>query len=119
MYAVDTDGRLWFINMKNGEWERADNPQEPEEEKVDYGSMRGFEMSFAYERAADAIKNECVRHDHADALEDGWFDLDSADEPLEDEVAYLESRRLLQRHPEYPEWVTICDEGEPLPEVAA
>lgn len=27
LYAVDVEGLLWFINMRTGVWERADNPQ--------------------------------------------------------------------------------------------
>lgn len=88
------------------------------EEYNEIHHMRGIEMTLAYERAAGAIEAECVSPEpHEDALENGWYDLGSADDPLDDEVAYLESRRLLARHPEHPEWVTICDEGDPLPEV--
>lgn len=29
LYGLDRRGRIWFINMKNGEWELADQPQEP------------------------------------------------------------------------------------------
>lgn len=88
------------------------------EEYNEIHHMRGIEMTLAYERAAMAIENECVRELREDRLDTGWYDLESADSELDDEVAYLESRRLLERHPEHPEWVTICDEGEPLPEVA-
>jgi hypothetical protein len=77
------------------------------------------EMSLAYEHAADAIKCDCIKEEHEDQLEDGWWDLASTDLDLTDEVAYLDSRRLLQRHVMHPDWVTICDEGEPLPAVLA
>lgn len=85
--------------------------------KITRRDFRGIEMSFAYERAGGAIESECaVAVPHEDPLENGWYDLSSADDTLDDEVAYLESRRLLQRHPERREWVTILDEGDPLPE---
>lgn len=83
-------------------------------------NFRLSEMSFAYERAAGVIESECVvAEPHVDALENGWFDLESTSVELDDEVAYLESRNLLQRHPEHPHWVTIRDEGDPLPGVDA
>jgi hypothetical protein len=76
------------------------------------------EMSFAYERASGVIESHC-----ATAYQEGddytYYDLATAGiEDLEDEVAYLESRKLILRHRENPNWVAICDEGEPLGEVA-
>jgi hypothetical protein len=88
-------------------------------QKLAADKMRGFEMSFAYERATGMIENSCIKEEHEDALENGWYDLASSDEDLTDEVAYLDSRRLLMRHPGNPQLVTICDEGEPLPESEA
>lgn len=86
------------------------------EEYNEIHKCRLIEMSLAYERAVDAIESSCTVQEHHEPLENGWYDLSSADESLDDEVAYLDSRRLLQRHPEHPDWVTILDEGEPLPE---
>ena len=79
--------------------------------------FRDVEMSFAYERAAGVIESHCTV-----AKRDGlevWYDLDSADEDIWDEIDYLTFRRLLARDPEHPSWVNICDEGEPLPESEA
>lgn len=80
--------------------------------------MRLSEMSFAYERASGAIESSCISQVHDDPLENGWYDLETADEDLDDEVAYLESRNLLQRHPEHRQWVVIQDEGEPIEKAA-
>jgi hypothetical protein len=76
--------------------------------------LRKIERSLAYSMASGIIESEClcVQMGEEDCE---WRDLNSANTPLEDEVAYLESRRLIERHPEHREWVTICDEGEPLP----
>jgi hypothetical protein len=73
------------------------------------------EMGFAYERAAGMIESHCTMEEHVEDLENGWYDLGSSNIDLSDEVAYLESRRLIQRHPEHPAWVTIADEGDPYP----
>ena len=83
--------------------------------------LRLIEMSLAYERAAERIRNECsVAEPHQDALEDGWYDLSTSDEDLTDEIRYLESRGLIQYHPQHKTWVTLCDEGEPaVPPAAA
>lgn len=86
------------------------------EEYNEIHNCRLIEMGLAYERAGGAIESSCTVQEHHEPLENGWYDLSSADESLDDEVAYLDSRRLLQRHPEHPDWVTILDEGEPLPE---
>jgi hypothetical protein len=50
-------------------------------------------------------------------MDEGWYDLTSSDEDLSDEVAYLDARRFLQRHPQNQHWVIIQDEGELLEEV--
>lgn len=33
LYGVDQEGRVWFIDMRNGEWALHGNPTEPEVEK--------------------------------------------------------------------------------------
>lgn len=79
--------------------------------------MRGIEQTLAYERATDILTSECVPVEIAEEFQDGWYDLDSADAlvfDLKEMVAYLDSRRLLQHHPEHPQWVILLDEGEPL-----
>lgn len=79
--------------------------------------LRVLELSFAYDRATALIESECsVIVDTNDRMDLEWYDLSSTEEDLTEEVSYLESRRLLQQHPEHPRWVMICDEGEPLPE---
>jgi hypothetical protein len=75
--------------------------------------LRMIEMSFAYERAAGVIESECVPQG-SNCYGDMWFDLASATVDLTDEVLYLDSRRLLERSLENPQWVIILDEGEPL-----
>lgn len=67
--------------------------------------LRLIEMSFAFERASGAIESSCL-------FEQDWFDLESADEDLTDEIAYLESRQLLEHHPDHPSWVAIRNESE-------
>lgn len=79
--------------------------------------FRLSEMTFAYERAAGVIESECALAQPAGEDEEGWYDLDTSDDDLTDEVSYLDSRRLLQHHPEHPHWVILLDEGEPLEEV--
>ncbi len=76
--------------------------------------LGSLERTFAYEQASGLISSCCVVEE-TDGL-DQFYDLDSAEVDLSNEVAYLDSRRLLERHPEHPRWVMICDEDEPLPE---
>lgn len=33
LYGIDQQGRVWFIDMRNGEWALHGNPTEPEVEK--------------------------------------------------------------------------------------
>lgn len=89
--------------------------------KITRRDFRAIEMSLAYQAARDAIECCDLAAPHENSMEDFWYNLkpDRHEEMFDDEVAYLESRRLLQRHPEHPEWVTILDEGEPLPEEEA
>jgi hypothetical protein len=75
------------------------------------------EMTFAFERASGAIESSCVVVETAEGFQYGWYDLDSVDTTgidIEDEISYLDARRLLLHHPENPRWVTLLDEGEPL-----
>jgi hypothetical protein len=80
-------------------------------EKRTARDLRKIELSFAYDLASGWIDAETNKAgDNFD-----WHDLATAEVDLSDAVDYLESRRLLERHPEHPEWVRICDEDEPLP----
>jgi hypothetical protein len=80
--------------------------------------LRKIELSFAYELASSWIDSETLPSyaKNKEPLLD-WHDLATADADLSDAMAYLESRRLIERHPEHPTWVRICDEDEPLPAV--
>lgn len=90
------------------------------EESEESGEFEELERSLAYEMASGIIEGNCERV-HTDSTE-LWYNLASAtggdDQPIDlsEEAGYLESRRLLRRHPENAQWVSICDEGEPLPE---
>jgi hypothetical protein len=79
--------------------------------------LRALESEFAYERAVGMIESSCLTVEEEDL--NAWYDLDTGEVCLEDEVTYLDSRRLLLHHSEHPNWVKICDEGEPLPQVKA
>lgn len=80
--------------------------------------MSLIEMSFAYEHAAGILESSCVMAESAGELENGWYDLDTAEVELDDEIAYLESRSLLRRHPDHPSWAIVQDEGDPIGEEA-
>ena len=79
--------------------------------------MRLAEMSFAYERASGVIETHCPNVE-VSGDDYTYYDLSNVEVgvDVDDEVAYLESRRLLLRHATYPHWVAICDEGEPIGE---
>jgi hypothetical protein len=49
---------------------------------------------------------------HFDIGKDGVDSL--AAEHVAEMVKYLDMRGLLQRHPDNPDWVTLCDESEPI-----
>jgi hypothetical protein len=80
--------------------------------------LRKIELSFAYKRASGVIESSCVPQLVTEEFVE-WWDLESAEENISGEIAYLESRRLIERHPEHPTWVRICDEDEPLPDLNA
>ncbi len=76
--------------------------------------LRDLEKSFAFERASGVIESECIA-EPAGEDENGWWDLDSTEMDLSQEVEYLESRSLLKHHPAHPNWVMIVDsEDEPF-----
>lgn len=77
--------------------------------------LRAIERSLAYEQASQMVDSSCLLRT---AGSDTWIDLASAEIDLSDEVAYLEARGLLMRHGDHPEWVMVCDEGEPCSPVA-
>jgi hypothetical protein len=72
-----------------------------------------IEQSLAYEHAASVIESHCVVQKTADLVQ--YYDLASAEIDVTEEAMYLDSRRLLERHPEHLLWVLIRDEDEPLP----
>ena len=77
------------------------------------------EMGLAFELAAGVIESHCTAvelpEDDDDYDFNTWYDLDTASvEEIEQEVDYLDSRRLLLHHPSNPRWVSFCDEGEPI-----
>lgn len=76
--------------------------------------LRVIEMSLAYGQAAGIIQSSCIVAELAGEFDDGWYDLATSDVELSDEIAYLESRRLLQRHLERENWVIIRGEADPL-----
>jgi len=74
--------------------------------------LRSLEKSFAFERASGVIESECIADGEDETY---WWDLDTAAEDLSQEVEYLESRGLLTRHPDNPNWVMLADnEDEPF-----
>lgn len=119
---LDEDGFLAAI--KATRWERPECVQvfvERQEEMIFtqiYPPVpsRLAEMTFAYERAVGVIESSCVTEETEGP--ESYYDLDSVDTgtDLEDEVEYLDSRKLLIHHPDHPRWVMICDEGEPVEE---
>jgi hypothetical protein len=75
-----------------------------------------IEAQFAYLDACAQIEA------HAEIVEDPdddsqWFDSKGTDTDISEEVAYLESRRLIVRHPKATQWIQLCDESEPQPVV--
>jgi hypothetical protein len=77
--------------------------------------MRAAEMTFAYERATGVIESSCLTVE-VPGDDYTWYDLATATDDLDDEIAYLDSRRLLIRSGS--SLIAFCDEGEPLGEVA-
>ncbi len=72
--------------------------------------------TLTYERASGAIQSDCNVVAPAGGLEEGWYDLDTAEADLSIEIDYLDARRLLERHPDHPNWIILRDEGDPLDE---
>ena len=77
--------------------------------------MRGVEMTLAYKLASGLIESSCLTVE-VPGDDYTWYDLATATDPLGDEIAYLDSRRLLIRSGS--SLIAICDEGEPIGEVA-
>ncbi len=76
-------------------------------------SLRALEASLAYERAAGVIESHSLVIRGDGDLQ--FYDLESCDlegEDLQGEMEYLDSRKLLIRHPENSHWVAIRDEAE-------
>jgi hypothetical protein len=90
--------------------------EQQERTMAEPSDLRAIEMTLAYEQASGILESSCnyIKENSGDDPDSFWLDLGSLDEDLDDEIAYLESRRLLERHPEHAGWVRICDEGEPL-----
>lgn len=76
--------------------------------------LRELELCFAYECASGVIESSCVMAAEVGCMK--FYNLRSAEVDVTDEVRYLQSRRLLDLHPDNPHWVSVRDEGEPLPE---
>ena len=77
--------------------------------------MREIELSFAYERASGVIESACASRGWTTEFFGLYYDLDDVDEDtvsVDEEAAYLDSRGLLDHHPDNPRWVSICDESE-------
>lgn len=70
--------------------------------------MDALERSLAYQFAAGVIDGESI----AVGDDKEWSEIDPEGEvDLFDAVRYLESRGLLERHPDHPNWVMVCDEA--------
>jgi hypothetical protein len=69
---------------------------------------------LAYSDASVCI--ECNLTDVSEqAGADGWFDVSTADEfyaDVEEHVAYLDARGLIQRDAAHPTWIAVLDESE-------
>lgn len=76
--------------------------------------LKSIEQDFAYQHATGLIEGCCVFL--VERPDGHWIDLSSAEADLSDEIAYLDSRRLIMRATDNPKLIQICDEDEPLPE---
>lgn len=74
--------------------------------------LRNIELCFAYERASGVIESSCIPALIEEDFTE-WWDLESSEEDLADEVDYLTSRNLIEFHADHPRWARICDEDEP------
>ena len=74
--------------------------------------LRNAELSFAYEHAGGMIEGLCVYAGNADG--NTWYDLSKTERDISKEIAYLESRGLLQRHPLNPAIARVRGEDELL-----
>lgn len=74
-----------------------------------------IEQHLAYEHAASLIDGMTAPAplDKYDQLI--WHDLSDADCDLSSEVAYLDHRRLIDRHPDNSQWIQVREENNPLP----
>ena len=79
--------------------------------------LRSLELSLAYESAAGTIDCQCApERDGSDDVDDWWSNIDDVSDISEsvefvaDAVRYLDSRGLLERHPDHSNWVRVLDE---------
>lgn len=87
--------------------------------------LRELERGIAYTSACSIIESNLGHSGTKGADRFDWYDTGSSDDEwAEDEwpeqdiaeaVRYLDLRRLLDHHPDNPNWVRLRDEGEPLP----
>jgi hypothetical protein len=83
---------------------------------VDGEDLRDLERSLAYDEASSMIDSMCAMESTDDRLEAWWNNIDDIDdmpgveEAIADAVRYLDSRGLLERHPNHPNWVRVLDE---------
>ncbi|MDP9037813.1 MAG: hypothetical protein M3O02_00900 [Acidobacteriota bacterium] len=83
-------------------------------------TTRGIERSMAFDFASGLLDGEtlCVERDGEPDFD--WMDLASARddetgelaEHVEEAIRYLDSRELIERDPEHPDWISIRDESE-------
>lgn len=74
-----------------------------------------LEAHFAYEHASsliDGMTGPAPLDDYSGPI---WHNLEDADCDLSAEVFYLDTRRLVTKHPSNPEWIQIREEHNPLP----
>jgi hypothetical protein len=75
-------------------------------------SLEEIEKGFAYVRATGVIVSSCVPFEIDNA--GVWWDLDTAEVDLLEELKYLESRHLILHHASSPNLIQLCDEGDPV-----
>jgi hypothetical protein len=73
--------------------------------------LRELERSLAYEHPSGLLDSCFVKKGDDDGRY--WIDLERGEYgDFESEIAYLDSRGLLERHPQHAHWVCVRDESE-------
>lgn len=82
-------------------------------------TTRGLERSMAFDFASAVLDGEALPADRNGEADYDWLDMTSArgedgefPEHIEEVIRYLDSRGLIERDPEHPEWIAILDESE-------